>query len=83
VLALYRKEQLTRELDLEQLRYGRHPWQTEPNGRELAALQQTRDALLKELSAEANQVLDRLFPAEAGEAITLAAISTRNTRART
>jgi hypothetical protein len=74
VKALYRKEQLTRELDLEQLRYGRHYWESECNGPELAKLQQAREAMLRELNAEANRVLHDLYPGEAGEAIALAAI---------
>jgi hypothetical protein len=74
VRALYRKEQVTRELDLEQRRYGRNYWQSECNGRELAILQQTRETLLKQLSAEATQLLNDLFPGEAGEPIALVAI---------
>jgi hypothetical protein len=74
VRALYRKEQLTSELDLEQLRYGYKYWQSECNGRELAELQHARDSMLKQLSAEANQVLNDLFPNEAGEPITLLAL---------
>ena len=74
VKALYRKEQLTRELDLEQRRYGRDYWQSEISGRELAKLQQAREVMLKELTAEANQLLNDLFPKEAGEPIVLTAL---------
>ena len=74
VRALYRKEQLTSELDLEQLRYGYNYWQSECSGRELAELQQAKESMLKQLSAEANQVLNDLFPNEAGEPITLIAL---------
>lgn len=74
VRALYRKEQLTRELDLEQRRYGRAYWQPEANGRELAQLQRERETMLAQLNAEANQVLQDLFPGETGEPIALPAL---------
>ncbi len=73
VTARYRQEQLTRELDLEQRRYGRNYWDAECDGRALGALQQAREAMLRELSADANEVLNALFPDEAGEPIALTA----------
>ncbi len=74
VRALYRREQLTRELDLEQQRYGAHYWQAERSPRAIAQLQQAKAALLAQLAAEANQVLDELFPGQAGEPLAFAAI---------
>lgn len=70
----YRKEQLARELAFEQLRYGRHYWESEANGATLAQIQQARAALLRQLNAEANQVLAEAFPDEVGEPIILTEI---------
>jgi hypothetical protein len=72
VRALYRKEQLTRELDLEQRRYGTHYWESDGAGPALALVEQARAALVRQLSAEANQVLADLFPGETGESVVLA-----------
>lgn len=74
VRALYRKEQLTRELDLEQVRFGKNYWEAERRGCDLAGLPAAREAMLRELSAEATQVLADMFPGEAGEPVVLPAI---------
>ena len=71
---IYRKEQLTRELEFEQLRYGRAYWEPEANGAALATINEARAAMISQLSEEANDVLKTLFPDEAGEAIVLAEI---------
>lgn len=72
VRSLYRQEQLTRELALEQRRYGRNYWDAPPGG-VARQVQRERDAMLAELSAEATQVLRDFFPDEAGEPVVLEA----------
>jgi hypothetical protein len=71
---LYRREQFTRELALEQQRYGAHYWSAEHAGAELGALQRAKAELARELSAEAEAVLRDLFPGETGEGIALSPI---------
>lgn len=74
VRALYRNEQLTRELDLEQQRYGARYWDSECDGRDFARLQSAREALVRQLTDEANAVLRELYPSEALEPIALRTI---------
>ncbi len=71
VTAIYRHEQLTRELDLEQRRYGNTYWQSDRDGAELARIRADRAALIAELGAEANAVLATELGPEAGAAVTL------------
>lgn len=71
---LYRREQLTRELAIEQRRYGRNYWDADADGRGLAALRTQRQAMLAELNAEANAVLADLFPGVTSEPIALGAL---------
>ncbi len=72
--AFYRRDQLTRELDLEQARFGANFWEPEKVGPELSRLQRAREDLLKQLTTEANGLLAELFPSESGEAIVLTPI---------
>jgi hypothetical protein len=76
--ALYRAEQLTREIDLEQKRYGDRYWKSECTGIEFAALQVAREELVNRLTAEANQILTSLFPTSSSDAITLEPIFDAN-----
>lgn len=71
VLAVYRKTQLNRELELEQQRYGTDYWKPDRNGAELAALRTRREAMLRQLSEEANRAIAAYFPNESVEPITL------------
>jgi hypothetical protein len=71
VRAVYRKVQLTRELDLEQQRYATDYWKPDHNGADLAALRSQRATLLRELSEEATRVIAAYFPNEAVEPLTL------------
>jgi len=71
ILAVYRKTQLSRELDLAQQRYGTDYWKPDHNGAELAALRERRDALLRDLSDEGNRAIASYFPNQAVEPVTL------------
>jgi len=71
---IYRQEELTRELEFEQRRYGANYWSAEADGAQLAALRRERDAMIARLNSEANAVLALMFPPETGEPIALAAI---------
>lgn len=55
--ATYRQELFARELELEQRRYREHYWQADQSGPALARLAADRDALIAQLTAEANEVL--------------------------
>ncbi len=67
----YRREQLSREFDLDQRRYGLSYWNYGPTGAERAAITEERDALVRQLTAEANEILGTLFPGEPGGRVEL------------
>jgi hypothetical protein len=72
VLATYRKELFTRELELEQRRYGHAYWKSDRSGAVLAQLRADRTTLIAELTAEANDVLAATLPKDRPATITLA-----------
>ena len=74
VKTIYRKEILAWELDLEQQRYGRNYWEAGGDGPQLAKLARAKEAMLRQLSADANQLLNDSCPGEPGEPVTFAAM---------
>jgi hypothetical protein len=69
--AQYRREQFTRELALEQQRYGAEYWDAEGDGPALARLARLQAATRAELEREANAILAELFPGETGDPLEL------------
>lgn len=69
--AYFTREQLTRELALEQSRYGPQYWDSEMGVAALRELQARREETTKRLSTEMNDILTAMCPGEAGERLTL------------
>jgi hypothetical protein len=67
----FSREQLRRELDLEQARYRGQYWQAEPGLAELQAIESRRTEAIRRMTIEMNALLADMCPGETGEPLTL------------